>query len=103
MPTGMLDCSGWGYWILNEDGKFVPIRDMQTVTLSPNPDGEPEFEPITTSDYDFSITVHLPKRAIKRIRKHLRRSTNHLRRGIRREYRKLEKERRRRLKDGDRG
>ena len=102
MPTGLLDCSGWGYWIRNTDGEFVPIRDIQTVTLLP-PDDKAEFERITTSDYDFSITVHLPKRAIKRIQKHLRRSENHFRRGVRREIRRREKERRRRLKEGHNG
>jgi hypothetical protein len=97
MPTGLLDYSGFGYWFRNEDGEFVPIRDIQTMTLSPN--DEAEFERIMASDYTFSITVHLPKRAIKRILKHLRRSENHFRRGVRREIRRREKERRRRLKE----
>lgn len=103
MPTGLLDCSDWGYWILNEDDEFVPIRDIQTVTLSPDPDDKAEFERIMTSDYDFSITVHLTKQAIKRIRKHLKRSENRYGRRCRRIARAKEQERRRRLKEGHNG
>ena len=110
MPTGLIDCSGWCFWIRNTDGEFLPIRDIQTVTLSIDPDNEEnewEFKP---QDFNFQVACKLShksrievSRRLRRVAKLSRRYVNIMRRLIRTEKRQAEKERRRRLKEGQRG